>query len=99
MNIAFALLLKREEHDKESYFVDTLFEKSVKTLKSLNESLNMDLAAANYHRGRYLIESLDTKNFSKIDQNRLMLSKECLTNALDFFKQQNKHVDSCRTLL
>ena len=46
----------------------------------------MDYAAANYHRGRYLIESLESKKYSKLDKYRLKLAKECFTNAISFFK-------------
>jgi hypothetical protein len=38
-----------------------LFEKAIKNLKQLKDKYKMDYAAANYHRGRFLIESLENK--------------------------------------
>lgn len=75
LNIAFALILKSTNSDP--YFIDCLFESATKDLKLLNDNQKVDYAAANYHRGRYLIENIENKKYSKLDKNRLMVAKKC----------------------
>lgn len=75
LNIAYALILQQSECD--SYFIDSLFEKSIRQLKLLDSVTHVDYAAANYHRGRYLIFTIESKKYSKLDKARLMLAKEC----------------------
>lgn len=43
----------------------------------MDNATKVDCAAANYHRGRFLIESIESKKYSKLDKARLILAKEC----------------------
>jgi len=102
LNLAFALIIDSQTEAFPSKFqtLDGWFEKAIKQLKGLkadNESHLLDLAAANYHRGRFIITHLTAQSVSKSDAAKLSLAKDCLRTAVSYF--QGKPLDSLKGLL
>lgn len=102
LNLAFALIIDSQTDDFPNKFqtLDNWFDKAIKQLKGLksdNETHLLDLAAANYHRGRFIITHLISQTATKSDAAKLSLAKDCLRTAVSYF--QGKPLDSLKGLL
>ena len=84
--------------------LDSLFENAIKQIQTLkllkgNQQYQIDLAAANYHRGRFIISHLITSLTSKSDAANLTTAKECLRSAVTYFMSFDKPIDSLKGIL
>ncbi|CDW87761.1 erythroid differentiation-related factor 1 [Stylonychia lemnae] len=105
--LAFGLIVKNQvsELDQQNHsIVDNYFEQSIKKLEKIqstqdennNQGSNLliDIAAANFHRGKTIIQTLENNKILKSDEKRLLIAKKCLIQSSQFFSSIGKYIDS-----
>eukprot|EP00347_Sterkiella_histriomuscorum_P014356 403361184 len=99
--LSFALILRRKELNLESLnlFIEQLFDQSIKILEtSQNDQQKLDLAAANYHKGNFIIEQVQQNFEVKSDIKRLEAARNSLLLSLDYFQEKNLFIDQAKCI-